>query len=191
MTVENAVNLPPEINEFGREVLQIVAECRSNATYKYPGMVYGFLHDPVIPDFGDLNDPATPCQLVFDKYYTPETSSDGDYSEVRRRILFFDKKMVIAALSKLEPEKMVTVKGRGRAVHFLDRDGYGYNHNENTIEINIDNDVEVTMTVKYFRNGKQVMFNFDSVPVNPENKFRLYRSISVGNKLSLSSGVLL
>lgn len=179
-----------EINQYGREILKMVAECRSKAVYKCPGNVYGFLNDPVIPDFGDLKDLDTPCELVFDKYYTPETSSDGDYSEERRKILYFDKKMVINALSNLEPNKTLTVKGSGRAVHFLERAGYGYNHNENTVEINIDNEVEVTMGITYFKNGELVIFNFDSLPIDAKNKYRLYGSIALSSKSASYSDLL-
>ncbi len=190
MSIENAPGIPSEINVYGREVLEMVAECRSNAKYNYPGNVYERLQDPIIPDFGDLNDLETPCKLVINDYYTPDISID-DCNETHKDILYFDKKMVIAALSELEPEKTVTVKGPGLAVHFYEKGGFEYRTERDKEKSDIKSVVEVTMTVTYFRNGKQVMFNFDSVPVNPENKFRLYRSISVGNKLSLSSDVLL
>ena len=190
MSIENVLGIPPEINVFGREVIEMVAECRSKAKYNYPGNVYEMLQDPIIPDFGDLNDLKTPCKLVINDFYTPDTSID-DCNETRKDILYFDKKMVVTALSKLEPEKTVTVKGPGLAVHFYEKGGFEYTNERDKEKSDIKNKVEVTMTVTYFRNGKLVMFNFDSIPVGTKNQFRLYRSVSVGRNLSLSSDLLL
>ena len=190
MSNENVLGISPEINVFGREVLEMVVECRNKAQYNYPGNVYEWLQDPIIPDFGDLNDLETPCRLVINDYYTPDFSID-DYNETCKDILYFDKKMVIAALSELEPEKTITVKGPGLAVHFYEKGGFEYRTERDKEKSDIKNKVEVTMTITYFRNGKQIIFNFDSMPVDPETKFRLYRSISVGRTLSLSSDLLL
>jgi hypothetical protein len=189
MSIEKAPGIPSEINVFGREVLEIVAECKRNAKYNFPGNVYERLCDPIIPDFGDLNDLETPCKLVINDFYTPDTSID-DYNETCKDILYFDKKMVVSALSQLEPEKTVTVKGTGLAVHFYEKGGFEFRTERDKEKSDIKNKVEVTMTVTYFRNGKQVMFNFDSMPVEAKNKFRLTRSVSIGNNLSLSSDLL-
>jgi hypothetical protein len=189
MSIENVCSIPSEINVFGREVLEIVAECKRNAKYNFRGNVYERLCDPIIPDFGDLNDLKNPSRLVINDYYTPDTSID-DYNETRRDILYFDKKMVITALSILEPEKTVTVKGTGLAVHFYEKGGFEYRTERDKEKSDIKNKVEVTMTVTYFRNGKQIMFNFDSMPVGTESKFRLFRSVSIGDNLSLSSDLL-
>lgn len=172
-------NIPPEISEYGRKVLQIVADCKNRAKYHYPGNVYSWLGDPIIPDFGDLNDKDTPCRLAVNDYYTPETSSDGDYSEVCREILLFDKKMLIEALSKVQPGKTVTVKGSGRAVHFLDRSGWGYNRNENTIESDINNDVEVVLNINLTPEADGVTFEFSSKSLNPDNTFAISRKINL------------
>ncbi len=145
--------------------------------------------DPVIPDFGDLNDLTIPCELVFDKYYAPETSSDGDYSEERRKILFFDKRIALEALSKIEPDRTVSAKGPGRAIFFLERSGYGYNRYENTVEEDIDAEVEVTLEITYLKDERQVVFNFDSRPIHPEDKLRLTRSIRLSGYGILSSNI--
>lgn len=180
-------NTPPQIGIDGFIISLDLFVCRRNLKYAYKNMVYDFLNDPVVPNFGNLNDLETPCELVFDRYHTPETSSDGDYSEDRRKILYFDKAMTIEALSKIKYGQTVTVKGPGRAVHFLERAGYGYNHNENTVEINIDNKVEVAMGITCSHDGKNVTYDFKSKPVDQTDGFSLSRSIEISDYKLLSS----
>ena len=188
---ENLSDIPPQIDTDGFIMLLELNELRRKSTYAYKHTVYSFLNDPILPDFGNLNDLETPCELVFDNYLTPETSSDGDYSEERRRILYFDKAMVIEALAKLKWGKSVVVKGQGRAIHFLERAGYGYNHNENTVEINLDNPVEVTMKVEITgTNHPCFKFDFDSKPTASSSGLSLSKSISIVNPGDITTAML-
>jgi len=114
--IKKTGTLPPEIGENGRRVLEMVAECRKNAKYRYPGDVYDWLGDPIIPDFGDINDIETPCKLVINDYYTPDAAIE-DFSVNIKDILFFDKKMAIEALSRVEPMRPIAITGKGSFVH--------------------------------------------------------------------------
>jgi len=177
---ESETDIPPQIGTEGFIALLELNEYKKKLKYTYKSMVYSFLNDPVFPDFGNLNDLETPCKLVFDDYLTPETSSDGDYSEERRRILYFDKAMVIEALSKLKWGQKVEVMGPGRAIHFLEREGFGYNRNENTVELNLDNPVDVTMTVELTRtNHTCIKYNFYLKPFDSSIDLFLSKFVSI------------
>jgi hypothetical protein len=150
---------PPQIGVDGYIALLMLADNRKIAKYARKNMVQSSLNDPVIPDFGNLNDLETPCKLAFDDYFKSETPSDGRYFEECKRILYFDKAMVIEALSKIKWGEKVEVKGPGSAIHFLERSGY--------IGIAQENPVEVSMSVELtgLKNPPGLRFDFDSVPV--------------------------
>lgn len=176
---EGDSNPGPEILAYGRKVLEIVEEERRKTKYKYPGNVYEWLGDPAIPDFGDLDDPNTPCKLAINEYYTPDTSTDGDFNETGKDILYFDKKMAIEALSKVEPGKTITVKGRGRAVHFKEKGGWSYNRNKDDQKEDVDNEVEVLLKIYLTHAADMVMFEFSSRSLNPADPFAISRDVNV------------
>jgi hypothetical protein len=166
------VNPSEDISETGRLVLQIVADNKSKAKYQYPGNTYGWLGDPIIPDFGDLNDPDTPCKLVINDYYTPDTSSDGDFNETGKDILFFDKKMTVKALSEIKPGEWVTVKGLGRVIHFKEKGGWSYNRNVDNEKEDVNNNVEVVLKMYVAPvHEDRVTFEFSSKSLNPLDTF--------------------
>lgn len=150
----------PEISESGKKVLEVIASSRAHATYKYSGNVYGWLGDPVIPDFGDLGDLSTPCSLVINDYYTPDTSADGDYNETGKDIIYFDKRMAQEALTRVRPGEKIIVKGKGRLVHFKEKGGWSYNHNVDSDKEDIDTEAEVSMNIMI--SGNFVRFAFDA-----------------------------
>jgi hypothetical protein len=172
-----------EISAYGRKVLEIVEEERRKTKYKYPGNVYNWLGDPVFPDFGDFNDTNIPCKLVINEYYTPDTSSDGDFNETGRDILYFDKKMAIEALSKVKPGKTITVKGHGRAIHFKEKSGWSYNRNVDDYKEDIDNEVEFLLKIYLTHTTDMVMFEFNSRSLNPANPFAITRAVNVPDRI--------
>jgi hypothetical protein len=174
---ENESVTPPQIGVDGYIILLTLAEFRRNAKYAHIGKVQNSLNDPVIPDFGSLNDLETPCELAFDNYSIRKSSPGGDYFEEGRRILYFDKAMVIEALSKVKWGEKVEVKGPGRAVHFLERDGY--------LEINQNNPVEVTLSVELsgIKNPQGATLNFESQPIGSSGGLSFRKSIFIPSGL--------
>lgn len=159
-------------NEFkltphGRRAVELLKMHNKELEFKYKNNVYSWLN-PEVFDFGDLDDPITPSTLTLDDYYTPETSSDGDYSETRRNILHINKELAYELLSKITPGEKIVVRGSGIAESFLERAGYGYNRNENTVEKDIKNPVEVTLSVRLSENGNTLSIDIDSTSVEPK-----------------------
>ncbi len=173
---ENKQNFLPNISEYGQRVLQIVEENRKKAEYKYPGNVYSFLGDPIIPDFGDLNNLDEPCVLVTDKYFTPDCGMD-DYSEDCYEALQFDKKMFIEALLKIEPGETVGLIGLGKAIRKYERAGFQIQTDEDKMITNINNDVKVIFSMWLNADANKVIFDFRSKSLNQLNDFKINKSI--------------
>lgn len=172
------------ISENGRKVLKMVTDHNSNTKYKYQGQVYEWLGDPALLDFGNLNDLETPCKLVINEYQTPETSTDGDYGEDCREILYFDKKLAIEALSKVK-EGITVVTGTGRAVDYKYR--YGWSYNENVDENKRDTDKKVEVAIQIDFQPKKSLVNFEfRTRIDPKQDSVVYKRVSFWDSKNIS-----
>jgi hypothetical protein len=164
------------ISENGLKVLKIVTDHNSNTRHKYPGEIYESLGDPALLDFGDLNDLGSPCKLAINEYEIPETSTDGDYGEDCREILYFDKKLAIEALSKVK-EGITIVIGTGSTVDYKYRFGWSYNQNVDENKRDINKKVEVAIQIDFRPEESILDFEFKT-RLDSKQDFVVYKKVS-------------